>query len=79
MLIVMHVFRKLNIEELWIKFGMGRNKRWLPVHEYVASLGDDVCAALPFWYAFTGCNPMCHHSVAGARRYAGMFGNHTVA
>ena len=54
--IAIHVFRKLNIEELWVEFGTARNKRWLPIHEYVASLGDDVCAALPFWYAFTGCD-----------------------
>jgi hypothetical protein len=33
-----------------------RHKRWLPVHEYVANLGEDTCAAFPFWYAFTGCD-----------------------
>ncbi len=54
--IAIHQFGKLRIEELWIEFGTGRHKRWLPVHEYVASLGNDVCAALPFWYAFTGCD-----------------------
>ena len=54
--IAIHVFRRLSIEELWIEFGTGRHKRWLPVHEYVANLGEDTCAALPFWYAFTGCD-----------------------
>ena len=55
-MIAMYVFKKLNVEELWIEFGAGKHKRWLPVHDYVANLGDDMCAALPFWYAFTGCD-----------------------
>ena len=55
-MIAMYVFKKLNVEELWIEFWAGKHKRWLPVHDYVANLGDDMCAALPFWYAFTGCD-----------------------
>eukprot|EP00112_Aurelia_sp_Birch-Aquarium-sp1_P011752 Seg2473.2 transcript_id=Seg2473.2/GoldUCD/mRNA.D3Y31 product="hypothetical protein" protein_id=Seg2473.2/GoldUCD/D3Y31 len=65
--IAMHLFRKLNIEELWIEFGTGRHKRWLPVHEYVASLGDDVCAALPFWSAFTGCDTVSSFAGRGKK------------
>lgn len=42
--------------ELWIEFCVGRKKRWLPVHEYAASLGRIVCSGLRFWFAFTGCD-----------------------
>ena len=57
-MIAIHLFGKLGIEELWIKFGTGKHRRWLSIHEYAANLGYDVCAALPFWfwYAFTGCD-----------------------
>ena len=55
--IAINMFKTLAIiEELWIEFGAGKHKRWLPVHTYVSNLGDDMCAALPFWYAFTGCD-----------------------
>ena len=55
-MIAIHLFGKLGIEELWIKFGTGKHRRWLSIHEYAANLGDDVCASLPFWYAFAGCD-----------------------
>ena len=53
------------------------SKRWVPVHEYITSLGDDICAALPFWYLFTGWDTD-HHSVVGGRKCVGMFRNHIV-
>ena len=49
-------FHQLNIDELWVEFGVGRNKRWLPAHEYATSLGRSVCGGLRFWFAFTGCD-----------------------
>ena len=64
--IAIHLFRKLNVEELWIEFGAGKHKRWLPIHDYVASLWDGVCAALPFWYAFAGCDTVS--SFVGRRK-----------
>ncbi len=54
--IAISFFHELNIDELWIQFGVGRNKRWLPVHEYAASLGRIVCGGLRYWFAFTGCD-----------------------
>ena len=65
--IAMHLFRKLSVEELWIEFGTGKYKRWLPIHDYVASLGDDVCAALPFLYAFTCCNTVSSFGFRGKK------------
>ena len=53
-MIAIHLFGKFGIEDLWIEFGTGKHRRCLSIHEYAANLGDDVCAALPFWYAFAG-------------------------
>ena len=38
-LITITLFYKLDLEELWIKFGTGVNLEWLPIHEYAENLG----------------------------------------
>ena len=48
------VFFDLNITELWIQFGTGANRKWIPIHTYAKKLGEQVCRGLPFWFAFTG-------------------------
>ena len=55
-IIALSVFNKLQIQELWIEFGTGIHNRWLSIHEYAANLGIQVCAAILFWYASTGCD-----------------------
>ena len=46
--------QRLNITELWIAFGAGKNFRYLPAHEMADALGPDRCVALPMFHAFTG-------------------------
>ena len=41
---------------LWIEFGTGKDRRWLPIHDYANALEERVCSGLLFWYAFTGCD-----------------------
>ena len=48
--------QRLNITELWIAFGAGKNFRYLPAHEMTNALGPDRCVALPMFHAFTGCD-----------------------
>ena len=36
--IALHHFHKLNLEEMWIEFGVGKNRRYLPVHPYAETL-----------------------------------------
>ena len=48
LILAVSYFHELNINELWVEFGVGRNRRWLPVHEYAASLGRRVCDGLRF-------------------------------
>ena len=46
----------LDLEELWIELGTGRNKSYFPIHQLAKSLSEEVCRALPFWFTFTGCD-----------------------
>ena len=50
------LFQEVNIDKLWMEFGTGRRKQWLPVHSYATKLGENTCDGLRFWYAFTGCD-----------------------
>ena len=45
-----------NITELWIKFGTGKNFRYLPIHEIAQVLGPERNVALLMFHAFKGCD-----------------------
>ena len=47
---------RMSIQELWVVFGTGRNFRYIPVHEIVASIGPNKSQALPMFHAYTGCD-----------------------
>ena len=40
MVIDLHAHWNLNETELWIEFGTGKDRRWLPVHSYAELLGE---------------------------------------
>ena len=46
----------IDVTELWIAFGTGRNFQFLAAHEMARALGPDHCIALPMFHAFTGCD-----------------------
>ena len=48
--IALYIFFSLDTDELWIEFGVGANKKWIPIHLYAQKLGEKVCCALPFWF-----------------------------
>ena len=52
------IFHKLkdHLEELRIHFGIGKNRRFFPVHEIYQHLGEEKALALPFFHAFTDCD-----------------------
>ena len=45
-----------NLEEIWLVFGTGKNKRLIPCHTIGANLGKIKSRALLFFHAFTGCD-----------------------
>ena len=54
-LAVAHV-SELDIEELWVALGTGKNFRYIPTHKTAKSSGPDKSKALPVFHAFTGCD-----------------------
>ena len=44
------------LDELWIDFGVGRNRRFYPVHSLYHQLGQDKAKSLRFFHSFTGCD-----------------------
>ena len=46
---------QLGLEKLWIEFGVGISRRWIPIHDLTSVLGIK-SAGLLFWYASTGCD-----------------------
>ena len=49
-------FFNLDLQELWIEIGTGKNRRWLLTHLRVETLHQEMCQALLFWLALTGYN-----------------------
>ena len=55
-ILAISMFNEMNLEELWLAFGTGSNFRYIPIHEVVVSMDPRVCATLPMFHAFTGCD-----------------------
>ena len=58
---------RLNINGLWIAFGVGNNFHYIPAHEIVKALGPNRCIALPMFHAFTGCDTVSSFGGRGKR------------
>ena len=61
------VFNQLQgVNELWIEFGRGKTLKYIPIHEFVNSLGKVSSRAVSFLHAFSGCDTFS--AVAGKRK-----------
>ena len=47
-ILAIHHFFSLGLEELWVEIGVGSKRRWLPIHQYAKSLSRSICHALAF-------------------------------
>ena len=56
-IITLYAFWDLDLE-LCIEFGRGKDRKWLSVNAYAKTLGEEICRAILFWYAFTECDTM---------------------
>ena len=45
-----------SVEELWLDFGAGKDRKFYPVHCIYEELGKPKAIGLPFIHAFTGCD-----------------------
>ena len=64
--IALHTFFSLDLEELWAEFGNGIHRRYIPIHQYAKYFKEEICCALPFWFAVCGCNTV--PAFAGKRK-----------
>ena len=60
-------YQQLNVNELWIHFGVGKNVRLLPVHAISKTLGPKMCQAMPIFHALTGCDTVSSFFGKGKR------------
>ena len=49
-------FVKLEIDELWVEYGLGKHLRYIPAHIIALNLGVQKSQALPGFHSFTGCD-----------------------
>ena len=54
--------QKLDVEELWVAFGVGKHLRYLSIHKIASSLNTERCEGLPFFHALTGCDTVSFFS-----------------
>ena len=66
---------RMNVQKLWIAFETGKNFRYIPIHEIVASIGPNKFEALPMFHAYTGCDTVSRLPLKG-RRPHGIHGSH---
>ena len=52
----MQVFLQHNLEELWVRAGLGDTTRYVPLHTLFQNLGQQLCAVLPALYSLTRCD-----------------------
>ena len=49
-------FSRLKISRLWIASGVGKQYRYIPIHDIVRALGEEKSQVLHVFHAFTGCD-----------------------
>ena len=50
------LFSQINLSELWLAFGTGKNFKYIPAHDIARTLGPEKAASLLKFHAFTGCD-----------------------
>jgi len=48
--------KSLGLEQLWVSFGTGKRRRWIPIHDLCAHMGPEKSKGLLFFHAFSGCD-----------------------
>ena len=67
LVIAVSVFHQLNVETLWIAFGVGKHFRYISIHDLVNTMGLRRSIALPMFHALTGCDTVSSMCGRGKR------------
>ena len=73
MIIAVSYYHLLNVQELWVAFGIGTKLRYLPAHKYATALGEKKARSLLFYMPFRDVTPY-HSSLDVEKRQCGMSG-----
>ena len=49
-------FSNIKSQEMWIDFGTGKTRQYIPIHELVEALGPEKCRGLLIFHSITGCD-----------------------
>ena len=55
-MLAISTFSRLAISEMWIAFGVGKQLRYIAIHDIVSALGDEKSQVLHVFHALTGCD-----------------------
>ena len=47
-IITLFPFHQINASEMWIAFGAGKDKHYIPIHQCAKNLGPQNCTDIPF-------------------------------
>ena len=65
--IALRHFFTLNLEELWIEFGVDKYRRYIPIHTCAETFGRKLCSSLTLWHALTGCDTVSSFNGKGKK------------
>ena len=65
--IVLQHFFTLNLEELWIEFGVDKYRRYIPIHTCAETFGRKLRSSLMLWHALTGCDTVSSFNGKGKK------------
>lgn len=68
-IIALHAFFTLNLDQLWVDYGVGKNRRFLAIHDLAIQLGEEMCAGILFWHSFTGCDTVSAFAGHGKKTF----------
>ena len=54
--LAVNAMSQLQLEEMWILFGVGKKTWFIPSHELCTTLGPSKCIVLPLFHSITGCD-----------------------
>ncbi|CAG9759889.1 unnamed protein product [Ceutorhynchus assimilis] len=62
-----HKLQKKGLKELWVLFGVGKDRRYLAAHDVASTLGEKKATALRFFHCLTRCDPVSYFASRGKR------------